>query len=248
MATTYKVKKGDTLAKIAKKYNTTVKKLVALNDIDDSHRIHVGQNLTISGTASKKSKVKGSKVRIKQFGLQSDTDRTVFATWQYDREHVDSYQVKWWYATGNGVWFPGSDTTQKEKVSTYTAPSNATSVLFRAKPIAKKHNVKKGKKKVQQAYWTGEWSNDKTYTFIEMPTTPSAPTVTIDEKFKITVSLQNLTGIGNRIEFEVVKNNISTIKRGTANIVTKSASYSWYIDPGGSYKARARSIKGSLNS
>ena len=248
MATIYKVKKGDTLAKIAKKYNTTVKKLVALNDIGDSHRIHVGQKLTISGTASKKSKVKGSKVRIKQFGLQSDTDRTVFATWQYDREHVDSYQVKWWYATGNGVWFPGSDTTQKEKVSTYTAPSNATSVLFRAKPIAKKHNVKKGKKKVQQAYWTGEWSNDKTYTFIEMPTTPSAPTVTIDEKFKITVSLQNLTGIGNRIEFEVVKNNISIIKRGTANIVTKNASYSWYIDPGGSYKARARSIKGSIKS
>ena len=161
MATTYKVKKGDTLAKIAKKYNTTVKKLVALNDIDDSHRIHVGQNLTISGTASKKSKVKGSKVRIKQFGLQSDTDRTVFATWQYDRERVASYQSKWFYATGDGVWFPGDDTTTTCKVSVCNAPSNATSVLFRVKPIAKTHKVKKGKKKVDQAYWTGKWSNDR---------------------------------------------------------------------------------------
>ena len=49
--TTYTVKKGDTLTAIAKKYSTTVKKLAALNDIDKPYRIHVGQKLTISGTA-----------------------------------------------------------------------------------------------------------------------------------------------------------------------------------------------------
>ena len=255
--TTYTVKKGDTLTAIAKKYNTTVKKLAALNDIDAPYRIHVGQKLTISGTAPKKNKVTGSKVRIKQFGLQSNTDRTVFVTWQYDRQHVDSYKVKWYYTTGDGIRFPGDDTTTTSKVSIYNAPSNAKTVIFKVKPVSKKHKVKKttknknGKKvtkTVEQSYWTGNWSSEKTYSFTEMPTTPSAPSVTIDNTFKLTASLQNLTGIGNEIEFEVVKDNASTVKKGTAKIATKSASFSWYIDAGGSYKARARSVKDSLKS
>lgn len=255
--TTYTVKKGDTLTAIAKKYNTTVKKLAALNDIDAPYRIHVGQKLTISGTAPKKSKVIGSKVRIKQFGLQSNTDRTVFVTWQYDRQHVDSYKVKWYYATGDGIRFPGDDTTTTSKVSIYNAPSNAKTVIFKVKPVSKKHKVKKttknknGKKvtkTVEQSYWTGDWSSEKKYSFTEMPTTPSAPSVTIDNTFKLTASLQNLTGIGDEIEFEVVKDNASTVKKGTAKIATKSASFSWYIDAGGSYKARARSVKDSLKS
>lgn len=249
MAVKYEVKKGDTLPAIANKYKTTIKKLVALNDIKNPNLIFIKQLLIISGKASPKKKVTGSKVIINHFGLQSNAEKTVFASWNYDRDHVDSYQVKWWYATGDGIWFPGIDTTQKTKVSVYNAPSNATSVLCRVKPIAKKHKVKKGNKTVEKAYWTGKWSTDKKYTFIEMPTAPSsAPSVEINEKFKLTASLQNLTGIGNKIDFEVVKDNKVTVKKGTANIKTKSASFSWYIDPGGSYKARARSVKGSLKS
>ena len=40
---TYTVKKGDTLTKIAKKYNTTVNKLVSLNNIKNKDQIRVGQ-------------------------------------------------------------------------------------------------------------------------------------------------------------------------------------------------------------
>lgn len=43
----YVVKSGDTLSKIAERYNTTVKKLVADNDIDNPNRIYVGQKITI---------------------------------------------------------------------------------------------------------------------------------------------------------------------------------------------------------
>ena len=43
----YIVKKGDTLSKIAKKYNTTVNKLVALNGIKDPNKINVGQKLQV---------------------------------------------------------------------------------------------------------------------------------------------------------------------------------------------------------
>lgn len=46
-ATFYTVKAGDTLSAIAKKYKTTVKKLVELNNLKDPNVIKVGQNLRV---------------------------------------------------------------------------------------------------------------------------------------------------------------------------------------------------------
>lgn len=56
---TYIVKKGDTLSGIAKKYGTTVNKLVSLNNIKNPNLIYVGQKIKISGNTStpKTSKV-----------------------------------------------------------------------------------------------------------------------------------------------------------------------------------------------
>lgn len=42
----YIVKEGDTLSELAKKYNTTVAKLVKLNNITNPDRIYVGQKLS----------------------------------------------------------------------------------------------------------------------------------------------------------------------------------------------------------
>jgi len=47
---TYTVKSGDTLSEIAEKYNTTVEKLAAKNNIKDIHLIYVDQVLVIEGT------------------------------------------------------------------------------------------------------------------------------------------------------------------------------------------------------
>ena len=49
---TYTVKSGDTLSEIAEKYNTTVEKLAAKNNIKDIHLIFADQVLVIEGTAS----------------------------------------------------------------------------------------------------------------------------------------------------------------------------------------------------
>ena len=46
-SSTYTVQKGDTLSAIAKKYGTTVAKLVALNGIKDKNKICVGQKLKL---------------------------------------------------------------------------------------------------------------------------------------------------------------------------------------------------------
>ncbi|QTC40376.1 LysM peptidoglycan-binding domain-containing protein [Bacillus sp. V3] len=55
--TSYKIKKGDTLYSIAKKYKTSVSTLKKLNNLK-SEMIYVGQTLKISGTATAPSKSK----------------------------------------------------------------------------------------------------------------------------------------------------------------------------------------------
>lgn len=46
----YVVKKGDTLTKIANKYNTTYQKLASYNNIKDPNKIYIGQIIKIPGT------------------------------------------------------------------------------------------------------------------------------------------------------------------------------------------------------
>ena len=129
MATTHTVVRGDTLSELAVKYNTTVAKLVELNDITDPNYIVVGQVIKLSGTATTNTN-KTSKPTIKYFGLQSGTDRTIYATWTWSKDHTENYKTMWYYSTGDGVWFVGSDSTTEYKQSTYSAPANATKVKF----------------------------------------------------------------------------------------------------------------------
>lgn len=44
---TYRVRSGDTLSGIAERYDTTVRALVRLNDIDDPNEIRAGQRLKL---------------------------------------------------------------------------------------------------------------------------------------------------------------------------------------------------------
>ena len=121
--TTYTVVRGDTLTAIAKKYNTTVSNLVKLNNISDPDYIVVGQVLIVSGTAPTPTKNTTSRATIKVFGLQSNSDRVVYATWTWDKSYTENYQVKWYYDTGDSVWFVGTESTVTAKQSTYSAPS-----------------------------------------------------------------------------------------------------------------------------
>lgn len=258
MATTYHtVKKGETLGIIASKYKTTVSNLAKLNNIKNVNLIYVGQKLVISGKSSSSSTSSGSsgssksssktssnKAKIDSFGLQSNTDRTVFATWTWGKSNTKHYRCIWYYGTGDGVWFKGSDSEETVKHSVYNAPSNAERVKFKVKPISKTKKV--NKKEVN--YWTAEWSTEKTYEFDDNPPlTPPVPTVEI-EKYKLTASLDNLDVNADSIEFQIVKNDKTTYKTGTAKITKSSASYSCTITAGHEYKARARSIKGKVKS
>lgn len=258
---TYKVVRGDTLSGIAKRYNTTVSYLAKLNNIANVNLIYVGQVLKIKETvtvkpsnpkptptptptpkpaASKTTSPAATKVTITAFGLQSDTDRTVFATWSWDRSNTKEYLVRWYYATGDGVAFVGQEQTVTSKQSVYNAPTNATKVDFYVKPISttKKVNDK------DVSYWTAGWSTKSQYNFSDNPpTTPTTPTVTLKD-YTLTAKLENLNVGGTEIEFQIIQNDSKVYKTGTASIKTNAASYSCSITSGYDYKVRCRAKKG----
>ena len=245
MATvTYTVKKGDTLSAIAKKYNTTASNIAKLNNIKNVNRIYVGQKLIISGKASTTSsssttKNNSNQAKIVHFGLQSDTDRTIFATWDWTKSNTDKYKVIWKYYTKNKVWFIGNESEVTAKESVYNAPENAEKVSFKVKPISKKHKVN-GK---EVSYWTADYTAYKYYDFDDNPpSTPPTPTVEI-EKYKLTASVANLDNNAKEIEFQIVKNDSSVYKTGKATIKTSAASYSCNIEGGNNYKVRCRAIR-----
>jgi len=240
------VVKGDTLSQIAVTYGVALSTLVSLNKISNPDYIVVGQKIKLSGTATTVKKNLSSRVTIGVFGLQSNTDRTVYATWTWDRSNTKEYQVKWFYTTGDGVRFVGNDSTVAAdiKQAVYNAPQNAKSVILRVKPVSKTRTVNKK----ETTYWTGSWSTDKTYSFSDNPpSTPPVPSVTI-EGYKLTARLDNLDLNATSIQFQIYKNDSTKFNTGTATIKTSSASYSCTVDAGNSYKVRCRAVRGSLYS
>lgn len=217
--------------------------------ITDPDLIYVGQVLTITGTAPKVEENTTYRAEITAFGLQSNTDNVLFATWQWDKTETEKYQLRWKFKTEDGTWFYGSNSyvsvdendPAASKQSTYTIPSNAVVVTFEVKPISKK---KTGSANGTDTYhWTASWSTTKTYNVSDSPPkTPPIPSVEID-KYKLTATLNNLNVNATSIEFQVVKNDTTVFKSGTAtiNTTTNFASYSCTIDAGSEYKVRCRS-------
>lgn len=257
MATkTYTVKKGDTLSKIAKNNGTTVTMIKKLNKLR-SDRIYVGQKLKLSGVTSDDTKKSSKKTKntvrptIEEWGVQSDTDNTMFATWDWDRDNVDHYECQWYYDTGDDVWFKGSFTDETIKQSTYNIPSNAKKVRFRVKPISKtyekKSTSKKNGKKTTTTktvhYWTAEWSNYK-YHYIQEdpPEKPATPSVEV-ENYRLTFRLDNIAAGIDQIQFQVVKDDESTFATWKVTVQKSSASHSINISPGHKYKVKARAYK-----
>ena len=261
MADTYIVKKGDTLSDIAanlkSKYGYTdtykyVNELVKLNDISDPSRLVVGQELRLSGTVSTPEVNTTSRPIIKQFGLQSNTDRTMYVTWSWDKSNTKEYNVVWYYATGDGVWFVGNDGTVKVKQSVYSAPSNAICVKVKIKPISDTYEVNQKVGKTSTTtnvnYWVAGWSTEKIYYFSDNPPTkPPKPTVKI-EKFKLTAELANLDVNAKEIYFQVIKDDTTVYKTGSSKIVTSSASWSCQVAAGSKYKVRCYSKRDTLMS
>ena len=247
---TYKVVKGDTLSKIAKRYGTTVANLAALNNIKNTRLIYVGQVLTISGkTINKETQststpvYNGNFVTITHFGLQSDTDNTIFAVWTWFGQNTDHYIVEWSYYTDNGVWFSGNSSTTTSTDSTYSAPSNAIRVRCRIKPVSTKWKDKDGS---EHDHWIGVWCDYREYVLSDSnPKVPPLPTVKVND-YEMDIRNDNLDINATSIEYEIIQNDAWLYAVGIANIIRGTASYKVTIQPGWPYKVRARGRRGDI--
>lgn len=245
---TYTVRQGDTLTKIAYQYNTTVDELVRLNNLENPNLIHVGQVLIISSSSNPAPPSNNTnKANITLFGLQADTDRTVFATWTWTRSNTEEYEVHWHYDTGNNnnLWFSGEESTTTLRQSVYTAPENAIRVRFTVRPVSKTYTSDEQEFK----YWVAEWSTAKTYSFSSNPpVTPPVPEVKM-EGFKLTATLDNLHDLNaTHIQFQVFEDNAHLYRNARTEIITYHAGYSTTVAAGHQYKVCCRAIRSSLTS
>lgn len=150
------VKPGDTLSQIAEKYAggaSKYKQLAAINGIKNPNLIYVGQKimLTSSGdTSGSTNTYNENQCVITHFGLQSDTQNTLFAVWTWSKEsQTEQYKILWEYLTKDGIWFVGNSSTNSideddyasSRQSTYGIPDNAEQVRFKVLPVSKTESV-----------------------------------------------------------------------------------------------------------
>ena len=269
---TYTVVRGDTLSEIAQRYGTTVRYLAKLNNIRNVNLIYVGQVLKISevvtvtpskpnptpapppaSSSSKPTPTKTSsaatRAPITAFGLQANTDRTFFATWTWSRGDTQTFEVRWFYGTGDKAKFTGNKSTvdwidNSQPQSIYTAPENATYVSFTVKPIAKTHKV--NNKDVY--YWTAEWSPEQFYYMKNLPPAkPPTPTATMED-YTLKIEVNGIEEDGIDIEFEIIQNDLTVYKTGKSKVTRSVAKYSCSVSPGYNYKVRCRALKNNLRS
>lgn len=239
---TYTVKRGDTLSKIAAKYNTTVSKLMSLNpSIKKTNLIYVGQVLVVSGTAATVAKNKSSTPKIIDWGVLSTNDHTLLACWSWDKDHTDHYDLRWEYDTGDDHWWRAYDGTDYTKTSNkyyhYTAPTGAVKVRFCMRAVAKTHKVNG---KPQPYFPNTSWTTWKEYVFpATAPDKPSAPTVEI-EGYKLTASIDNLATDISNVEFYITRNDEVCQARGISGVTKNHSEYTCTVSAGHEYKARCR--------
>jgi hypothetical protein len=256
------VESGDTLSKIASQYGNgkTYKQLAAINNVSNPNLIYVGQKIYLSsdsGSSSGSSSTTTTNTNmatVDSFGLLSDVENTLLATWSWSKQSTtESYKVLWTYDTGDGVWLVGNNSTNSvdkdapnlSRQSTYSIPTGARQIQFKVKPISEKKTTN-GK---ETSHWTADWSTVKTYTVGTPLKAPSTPNIE-SEKYLVRAYIDNIGISGlDGIEFEIIKDNGTTpYKTAKASIVNDRAAYSCYVDAGGKYKARCRSVKGSERS
>jgi LysM repeat protein len=252
---TYTVKRGDTLTKIAKQFassisgNTTNAKidtLVKLNNIKNRNLIYVGQVLKLSGSASSSTASNSKQATVTGFGLKSDdtSGRAMIVNWKWSKTNTAGYTCRWQQYL-NGKWV-GSDTdiAHPEDMycqSTFTADVAATKVKFQVRPYYK------SKDKI--TYWSDvTWSTSKEYDFSNNPPLPpSVPSVKIEDR-KLTASIDNINASkldAKYVQFNIVKNNTSSIHTSanvTIDTVGNYVSYQYTVDYGADYKVRARTV------
>lgn len=204
--------------------------------------IYPGNLLTLPGISSTSSSSTppvnySTKVAFQWFALDSGTDRSMFATWTYDKADTENYEIKWEYDTGAGGWRIGSTGIVTEKQSSYTAPENAKKVKITVTPKSSK--------------WNNGAAESREYDFSNNPPgLPPQPSFEIDIHNKLTATINNIDEDINAttIEFAIYQDDILKYKtvNATINMEARFVSFNTDVDPGHSYKIRCRGVRGNI--
>ena len=101
---------------------------------------------------------------------------------------LDHYAVYWYYDTGDGIWFKGSSGDTNDKISMYSAPSNAIRIKCTVLPIAKTRQVNG----TDMAYWVSGGTTIEYSIDADPPENIATPSVEID-KYKLTATIENIS-------------------------------------------------------
>lgn len=277
------VKSGDTLSEIAydnfatygkklgySNYKDYMNKFIAKqNDIENINLIMTGEKLiiyspkgkTVKSTSTKKTSSKKATINRRGF-VNGTNEKTLFVTWTWSKhDDTEEYKTRWKYSTGDGVSWVGDDgSSGKNRYSMYDIPSNATSVWFYVKPVAKKDTKKnKNGKEVTTARFSGvEWSDKWSHNVTPKPGTPSAPTITI-EGTKLTATYKvgdvdpdspDKRNVPNYVQFRIFKNNSTKAYKTSEKIKISNGQASWTynVSTGAEFKVRCRTYCGAVAS
>lgn len=247
--TTYKVKRGDSLWKIAKNYgssiagsniNAKIDTLVKLNGIKNRNLIYVGQVLKLSGSGSNSSSSSSSSSSksssqvqpiVNGFGLAlagengTSKNRGMYASWTFSRANTKNFKYYWDYKSPqtSGKWVRGEsgETTSAESVYCYDEYTAPDNATEVQFYVAPvPATYKSGDKDVP--YWTGaKTSKGAVYNFSNNPPlTPSAPTVTKDALDDLTLVISISNIKASELDATSVKFNI--VKNNSTSIHTSS--------------------------
>lgn len=190
-----------------------------------------------------------AKVTNLKIQVQEGTTDTLYATWGIAKKYtnnakdpknrVKNYKVIWRYATGDGVYFDGSESDEDRQLSTYSPPEHATTVKVIVKPVSKTY--KSGGK--DKAYFTGENVSETFKMTKTPPVTPGSPNIELKD-YNIILTLDGITDKNtDKIQFKVI--NDITGKRSdaiTADVIGGRASAIYKASPGGKYRAHCRAV------
>lgn len=247
---------NDCLTNIAVTYldnYNAYKQLATINGIANPDFIRDGQKIYLEPPKSSSSSPSSptgttspttNKPIITNFGLQNGTDRTLYATWKWDKHsQTDHYKVRWEYGTGDGIAFIGDDSTTTHQQDTYDIPSQAkTRVGFKVLPVSK---TKKDKNGNETNYFTAGWSNVEFYYINDLaPGKAGSPNVEIDGN-ALTATLDVDEAGVKSVQFQIIQNDKTVYKTGTANVVLGVATYTCTVASGNEYKVKCRYIKGT---
>ena len=205
-----------------------------------------------------------SAVTISNFGILTDTTRTVYVTWDWSHKAngTKSFDVKWEWQSSDGNWLNYSTTTESSEegmgivdeltktyryASTHNADEKAVAVRVSIKPVAEtgKNTAVVYKWQTQTQSFKGSWQ----------VATPSTPTVEI-KNYLLTATLDGLPvkelGIDG-VQFDVRKNDdmekckdpytIYEFSDNDKAIGNGYIQFSMSIDAGSKYRVRARCMK-----